>query len=189
MNVSFESDVEGDFHDVIEISTEDHKETYKLYLHALKPGPDIQFEPLVNFKFIPIGAAKFEEIEFKNEGRVTGTIRLEFDAKKNAELTVEPNRFSLEPDEIRRVRVGLNASDPDFIMKLIQVHVEGQDRVRNIEVTATSVEHHLSIVFEEGGGQKSSLNFGTLYMGERREYPAFLVNNGPKPAQFNFKFL
>ena len=46
-------------------------------------------------------------------------------------------------------------------------------------VTATSVEQHLSIVFEEGGGQKSSLNFGTLYMGERREYPAFLVNNGP----------
>jgi hypothetical protein len=74
-------------------------------------------------------------------------------------------------------------------MKLIQVQVEGQDRVRNIEVTATSVEHSLSIVFEEGGGQKSSLNFGTLYMGERREYPAFLVNNGPKAVPFNFKFL
>jgi len=44
-------------------------------------------------------------------------------------------------------------------------------------------------VFEEGGGQKSSLNFGTLYMGERREYPAFLVNNGPKPVTYNFKFL
>jgi len=79
MNVSFESDVEGDFHDVIEISTEDHKETYKLYLHALKPGPDIQFEPLVNFKFIPINTTKYEEIEFKNEGRVAGTVRLEFD--------------------------------------------------------------------------------------------------------------
>jgi len=26
-------------------------------------------------------------------------------------------------------------------------------------------------------------------MGERREYPAFLVNNGPKPMPFNFKFL
>ncbi len=66
--------------------------------------------------------------------------------------------------------------------------MEGQERVRNIEITATSVEHHLSIVFEEGGGQKSSLNFGTLYMGERREYPAFLVNNGPKPVNFNLDF-
>jgi hypothetical protein len=26
-------------------------------------------------------------------------------------------------------------------------------------------------------------------MGERREYPAFLVNNGPQPAPFKFKFL
>ena len=51
------------------------------------------------------------------------------------------------------------------------------------------MEHSLSIVFAEGGGAKSSLNFGTLYMGERREYPAFLVNNSPKPVPFNFKFL
>ena len=93
------------------------------------------------------------------------------------------------PNEIKKVKVGLTALEPDFIMKLIKVGVEGQDRVRNIEVTATSVDHNLSIVFEEGGGQRSSLNFGTLYMGERREYPAFLVNNGPKPVPFNFKFL
>ena len=26
-------------------------------------------------------------------------------------------------------------------------------------------------------------------MGERREYPAFIVNNGPQPAQFKFHFL
>ena len=26
-------------------------------------------------------------------------------------------------------------------------------------------------------------------MGERREHPAYLVNNGPKPVPFNFKFL
>lgn len=25
-------------------------------------------------------------------------------------------------------------------------------------------------------------------MGERREYPAFLVNNGPKPVEYYFKF-
>ena len=90
MNVSFESEIEGDFHDVIEISTEDQKETYKLYLHALKPGPDIQFEPLVNFKFIPVGTTRYEEIEFKNEGRLAGNVRLEFDTKKNADLQVEP---------------------------------------------------------------------------------------------------
>jgi len=61
--------------------------------------------------------------------------------------------------------------------------------MRHIEVTATSVEHHLSIVFEEGGGVKSTLNFGTLYRGDKREYPAFLVNNGPKPVTFNVNMI
>jgi hypothetical protein len=55
MNVSFETDGEGDFHDVIEITTEGNSEPYRLLLHALKPAPDILFEPLVNFKFIQIG--------------------------------------------------------------------------------------------------------------------------------------
>ena len=54
MNVSFETDAEGDFHDVVEIGCEDSKETYKLNLHATRPAADIQFEPLVNFKFIPV---------------------------------------------------------------------------------------------------------------------------------------
>mmetsp|Transcript_43632 Transcript_43632/g.42147 ORF Transcript_43632/g.42147 Transcript_43632/m.42147 type:complete len:243 (+) Transcript_43632:639-1367(+) len=72
-------------------------------------------------------------------------------------------------------------------MRQVKVLVEGQDR-GFIELTATSVEHHISVVFEEGGGQKSTLQFGTLYMGERREYPAFIVNNGPGPADFNFTF-
>lgn len=46
----------------------------------------------------------------------------------------------------------MSTYEPDFVMKLISVKVEGQERVRNIEVTGTSVEHNLSIVFEEGGG-------------------------------------
>jgi hypothetical protein len=28
-----------------------------------------------------------------------------------------------------------------------------------------------------------------MYMGERREYPAFLVNNGPQPASFKLNFV
>jgi hypothetical protein len=193
MNVSFETDQDGDFHDVIEIGTEDSKETYKLHLHATRPAADIQFEPLVNFKFIPVNTTKTEEIEFKNEGVVTGEVTLEQladpNGKRSAELTFDPKQFKLTPGEIKKVRLNMSTYEPDFVMKLISVKVEGQDRVRNIEVTGTSVEHNLSIVFEEGGGQRSSLNFGTLYMGERREYPAFLVNNGPKAVPFNFKFL
>ena len=41
LNVSFETDVDGDFHDVIEIGCEDSKETYKLLIHATRPSADI----------------------------------------------------------------------------------------------------------------------------------------------------
>lgn len=189
MNVSFETDHEGDFHDVVEIQAEGHDQKFQLFLHALRPAPDVQFEPLVNFRFIPIKTTKHEEIEFKNEGRVTGNVQLEVDQVKGVGLEVEPKSFSIEPEEVRRVRVSLTATEPDLITRLLNVHVDGQEKPRTIEITATSVEQHLSIVFEEGGGQKSSLNFGTLYMGERREYPAFLVNNGPQPANFGVRFL
>jgi hypothetical protein len=30
---------------------------------------------------------------------------------------MEPAKFNLEPEEIKRVRIGLTAMDPDFIMK------------------------------------------------------------------------
>lgn len=124
LNVSFETDDDGDFHDVVEIGCEDSKETYKLLIHATRPCADIQFEPLVNFKFISIQSTKYEEIVFKNEGVVTGNVKLEQVTDPNgkkggSEISIEPKSFSLTPGELRRVKVGLTALEPDFIMKLI----------------------------------------------------------------------
>lgn len=84
----------------------------------------------------------------------------------------------------------MTATGADVISKNLVVVIDGQEEKKQmVEVTATCVQQQLSIVFDEGGGQKSSLNFGTIYMGERREYPAFLVNNGPQPVPFKFNFL
>ena len=52
-----------------------------------------------------------------------------------------------------RVKIGLTADTPDVISKMIKVNIEGQETAaQTIEVTATCVQQHLSIVFEEGGG-------------------------------------
>lgn len=67
-------------------------------------------------------------------------------------MQVDPVNFTLDPEQIKKVKITLKAPEPDFIRKLIEVHVEGQDKVRHIDINATAVEHHLSIVFEEGGG-------------------------------------
>jgi len=90
--VSFETDALGDFHDYIDIKFDENMEPYKLYLHAFAPGPDIQFEPLVNFWFIPINTQKEEYVEFKNEGWLTGNVKLEYD-NKTSDMQVDPVAF------------------------------------------------------------------------------------------------
>ena len=57
-----------------------------------------------------------------------------------------------------------------------------------IEIIATSVVQQMSIVFEEGGGPHTDINFGLLYHGQKKECCAFLVNNGPKEMFFKFNF-
>lgn len=79
-------------------------------------------------------------------------VHLSVDPIKGQGLMIEPTSFSIEPEEIRRVRVSLTSNEADLITRLINVKVEGQERPRAIEITGTSVEQHLSIVFEEGGG-------------------------------------
>ena len=98
MNMQFETNEDGDFHDMIEIHTEGYSTPYKLHLHALMPAPDIQFEPLVNLKFIPVGQEKVEEVEFKNEGRITGYVNLKEEPKTKSGVIIEPANFSIEPD-------------------------------------------------------------------------------------------
>ena len=190
MSMQFETTEPGDFHDFIEILTEGHAQPYRLNLHALIPAPDIQFEPVVNLKFIPMGQEKSEFLEFKNEGRVGGHVSLREEVRSKPGISIEPEEFEIEPDQVVRVRVGMTATQADVISKNLVVVIDNnEDDKHLIEVTATCVQQQLSIVFDEGGGMKSSLNFGTLYMGERREYPAYLVNNGPQPVPFKFSFL
>lgn len=189
LNVQFESNCEGDFEDVIEIQCEGYPDTYYLKLHATQPAPDVQFEPFVNMRFIPVNEMRYQQVEFKNEGRISGFVQLEEESRSKNGFSIEPSSFDIKPNQVVPVRVGLMGMSADTVSKRVKVSVSGQRQPMFMEVSATCIEQTLSIVFNEGGGIKSSLNFGTVYMGERREYPAFLVNNGPQPAFFKFNFL
>jgi hypothetical protein len=59
LNIQFECNSEGDFHDIIEIGCEGYSTPYQLHLHAFQPAPDIQFEPFVNMRFIPNGEVRY----------------------------------------------------------------------------------------------------------------------------------
>ena len=50
---------------------------------------------------------------------MTGNVYLEVDPSKGTGLEVEPKTFSIEPEETRRVRVSLTATEADLITKLL----------------------------------------------------------------------
>ena len=50
---------------------------------------------------------------------MTGNVYLEVDPQKGGGLEVEPRSFTIEPEEVRRVRVSLTATEPDLITRLL----------------------------------------------------------------------
>ena len=107
LNVQFEADTEGDYHDFIEIGCEGFPNSYKLQLHAYQPGADIQFEPFVNMKFIPNGETRYQTIDFKNEGKISGFVNLEEETRQKSSLTFDPSSFDIQPNHVVSVTVGL----------------------------------------------------------------------------------
>ena len=76
--VSFESNDLGDFHDFLEIVSEDNYK-FKLPLHAYKPNSEIIFEPFINLGFCEVYKERVEVLQFKNEGTMDGKVELRFD--------------------------------------------------------------------------------------------------------------
>ena len=163
-------------------------------MKAYLPQPLVQFEPLINLGFVPVGTKKIDTIQFLNDGALGTKIELRL-SKKN-ELTLDTDNIYLSPynqkvsEDKRKVVVTIcfEPSKTQNLHEKIEVFQEvGQKVIGTIEVIATSVVQQMSIVFEEGGGPSTDINFGLLYHGQKKECSAFLVNNGPK--QMNFKFL
>ena len=91
------------------------------------------------------------------------------------------NFFLISPRETNnlheKIEIFQSVEDKDY-----------KESIGVIEVIATSVFQQLSVVFEEGGGPSTEINFGMLYYGQSKECSAFLVNNGPKSIEYNFFF-
>ena len=65
--VTFETDKPGDFHDAIEIVSED-RFSQIIPLHAYSPQSSITFDPFVNFGFIRVQKEETRTVTFRNDG-------------------------------------------------------------------------------------------------------------------------
>jgi hypothetical protein len=184
---------EDQFDEIIITSENDFK--LVLPLKAYLPQPLVQFEPLINLGFVPVGTKRIDTIQFLNDGALGTKIELKLDKKE--ELSLDTDNIFLPPynpkipEEKRKqcVTISFEPSDTQNLHEKIEVKQEVGDKVLGyIEVIATSVVQQMSIVFEEGGGPQTDINFGLLYHGQKKECSAFLVNNGPKEMNYKFYF-
>jgi len=98
--VSFETDKNGDFHDVLEIVS-DNNFSLTVPLHAYQPQASIAFDPFINFGFIKIQKDEFRPVLFENQGKRDGKVDLRFDGTND--MAIIPNNFVIKPGERREV--------------------------------------------------------------------------------------
>lgn len=65
--VSFETDKNGDFHDALEIVSEDRFNAI-VPLHAYQPQSMLYFDPFVNFGFVKVQKEEVKTVTFRNNG-------------------------------------------------------------------------------------------------------------------------
>lgn len=195
--VIFETDqniTEDQFDQIVITSENDFK--LILPLKAYLPQPLVQFEPLINLGFVPVNTKKMETIQFLNDGAQSTVISLKLESK-NQELHLDREQINLPafnakiPEEKRKqcVTISFEPLETQNLHEKIEVKQITGDKIKDlgfIEVIATSVVQQMSIVFEEGGGPQTDINFGLLYHGQRKECSAFLVNNGPREMSYKF---
>ena len=184
---------EDQFDEIVITSENDFK--LVLPLKAYLPQPLVQFEPLINLGFVPVGTKKMDIIQFLNDGALGTKVELKLDKKD--ELRLDNDNIYLPPynpkipEEKRKqsITITFEPTDTQNLHEKIEVkQVVGDKILGYIEVIATSVVQQMSIVFEEGGGPQTDINFGLLYHGQKKECSAFLVNNGPKEMNYKFFF-
>ena len=184
---------EDQFDEIVITSENDFR--LVLPLKAYLPQPLVQFEPLINLGFVPVGTKKIDTIQFLNDGALGTKIELKLDKKEELHLDIDniylPPYNPKIPEEKRKqsVTISFEPIETQNLHEKIEVkQVVGDKILGYIEVIATSVVQQMSIVFEEGGGPQTDINFGLLYHGQKKECSAFLVNNGPKEMNYKFFF-
>ena len=148
----------------------------------------IVYPPFVNFKFMVPNETKEQQIKFENQGDVTAAVAVAPAAGETNLRVLGETGFEIKSKSIHNVLVQLTAPDAtEFLTKFLNVTVGGELQ-EHISINAAIVKKVLSVVFENGGGQASEINFGSMFYGEIRECNALLVNNGPSIVNFNIEF-
>lgn len=181
--ISFKTSEEGtSYADEIWICPEGEK-PIRLPLIAFMKAWHVVYPPFVNFGFLQQSKPEKKTIYFSNEGDNKAAVTVT-SPTTDPTVQVEINSFEINPKEKKGITVTLTAQgNGELISKFLSITVGGEQR-EPISLNAVIVRQVLSVVFENGAGQTSEIDFRSLFFGEERECNAVLVNNGPKALPF-----
>jgi hypothetical protein len=206
VEVEFTMNEDVDQHDKVIFSSGADK--LEVSLHAYIPAPKIVFDSFVNMGTVVLDNSVTAFIDITNEGHKGGSFSISYD--ESLPITVSPkegflnskgsyvdldNDGRMEMDEGEfvvgaagkfkdKIRIDFTGKTLGMFRTLLNVSVNGEAS-RVLDVSATVVEQQLAILLPDGGGNVSSIPFGTIYFGEERVVTALLVNNGPVPASYS----
>jgi hypothetical protein len=74
-------------------------------------------------RFIPNGETRYQQVEFKNEGRVSGSVTLEEEIRSKTGFSLDPSQFEISPGAIVSVKVGLTGTQSENLTKKVKVMI------------------------------------------------------------------
>jgi hypothetical protein len=95
----------------------------------------------VNLGFTALDKPKSTKVLFRNEGEVPGSVDLKYDESLSPEITIDPISFSIAGRIETEIEITYCPKDPGIFRCLIEVHIQGTDKIRYLDVNATCVEH------------------------------------------------
>ena len=86
---------------------------------------------------------------------------------------------------LMNITIDFEATELGPFRAIAEVHINGEEAPKILDISAQVVEQNLELVHTNGGGALGELlQFGPLIYGQTKTVTSLLVNNGPQPISY-----
>ena len=155
-------------------------------LVAGKAGPDIVFDPVLNFGLIVESVPLTKKVIFSNRGKECGTVSIALPEFSYFRAT--PYTFEIYPKSEQIVQFRAECSVLGPLREIATVSIEGLPNTLTIDLSAQVLVQKVTVVSTKNTGILENLDFGYIFYGDSRDTDAILVNNGPTQLAYTITF-
>lgn len=136
-----------------------------------------------------------ESNSHNNKLGVGSSNRINENSNNNSNLNTINNNNSIINNNANYIKTSnasnnnLNTVNSNIGNSNILSNIDKRIKIGEIDILGTAVTQQVSLIFENGGGPSTEVDFGYIYFGLSKEINAFLVNNGPKTVEFDINFI